>query len=151
MTAGPPASVALRGQRTEAGGGYGPPVVDSSAVESRVGEPLIQQSILLELLDRAPALIFVADAEMRYLAVNATACETLGYSREELLGLRVTDIAVAGDAPELYEDMMRRRGATGETAIRTKDGRVLPFRYAAHETSIAGMTYYMAIGLVASG
>jgi PAS domain-containing protein len=39
---------------------------------------VIQQSLLLELLDEAPALVLVADAQMRYLAVNATACRTLG-------------------------------------------------------------------------
>ena len=118
-------------------------------MESGIASPLIQQSILLELIDRAPALIFVADPEMRYLAVNSTACETLGYSREELLGMQVTEVAVAPEAPELYDEMKEQHGHTGETPIRTKDGRTLRFRYSALETSIAGMRYYISIGFVA--
>ena len=60
----------------------------------------MQQGLLYEAWDQAPALVFVADENMRYIAVNRTACETLGYTRDELLGLSVTDIAVAPDAPE---------------------------------------------------
>lgn len=109
---------------------------------------LIQQAMLLELLDHAPALVFVADQEMRYLAVNATACETLGYSRDELLAMRVTDVAVEPEAPELYAEMIEQHAQSGITRIRTKDGHLLPFRYAAGETALASLRYYIAIGFV---
>jgi PAS domain S-box-containing protein len=117
-------------------------------VESAIGEPLIQQSILLELIDRAPALIFVADPEMRYLAVNSTSCETLGYSREELLEMRVTDVAAEAEAPQMYQEMMRRRQQSGEATLRTKDDRLLHFSYVAHEVTLAGMRYYIAVGFI---
>jgi PAS domain S-box-containing protein len=119
-----------------------------SSDSSGLGRALIQQAILLELLDQAPALVFVADDEMRYLAVNTTACQTLGYTRDELLTMQVTDIAVESDAGVLYEDMMRRRAQSGTTQIRTKDGRLLPFRYAAHETALGALQYYIAVGFV---
>ena len=55
-------------------------------------------------------LVFVADDEGRYVAVNRHACETLGYSRRHLLGMRVTEAAVAPEAPELDETMLRLVG-----------------------------------------
>lgn len=36
-------------------------------------------------------------------SVNRHACEVLGYSREELLGMTVSEIAVDPEAPGLYE------------------------------------------------
>jgi PAS domain S-box-containing protein len=110
----------------------------------------MQQALLLELWDQAPALVFVADHEMRYLAVNQTACDVLGYTREELLGLRVTDVAVADDAGGLYDDLLEVARQTGTTRIRAKDGATHSFDYSARECTIAGLTYYISVGFVGS-
>jgi PAS domain S-box-containing protein len=58
-------------------------------------------------IDAAPMCVFVADAEMRYVAVNAYACELLGYAEEELLRMRVSDIAAYDEAPQEYDDRVR--------------------------------------------
>ena len=108
----------------------------------------VQQTLLAQVVDTAPALVFVADEEMRYVAVNQTACDVLGYTRDELLRLRVTDVAVADDAPELYTEMLQRRGQTGATSIRAKDGRLLRLLYRARQTQVAGMHYYVSVGFV---
>ena len=115
-----------------------------------LGRPVTQQALLLELWDQAPALVFVADAEMRYLAVNETACKVLGYTRGELLALRVTDIAIADNAEDLYDDMRELGRQSGRTRIRAKDGTMLVFQYAARECTIAGLTYYISVGFVGS-
>ncbi|OAI55481.1 hypothetical protein AYO48_00390 [Gaiella sp. SCGC AG-212-M14] len=99
----------------------------------------MQQGLLYEAWDQAPALVFVADENMRYMAVNRTACETLGYARDELLGLSVTDIAVAPDAPGLYNELMQSHELTGITLLCAKDGTLHPFRYAAKEGTISGL------------
>jgi len=52
-------------------------------------EVLIQTALLGEAVEAGPALIFVADEQMRYIAVNQFACSALGYTREELLGLYI--------------------------------------------------------------
>ncbi len=74
-------------------------------------------------------MVFVADDEGRYVAVNRQACETLGYSRRDLLGMTVPEVAVAPEARELYETMLREGRLQGTTPIRCSDGRLLTFRY----------------------
>jgi PAS domain S-box-containing protein len=100
------------------------------------------------VLDTAPLLVFVADEQMRYVAVNQTACDALGYTRAELLALLVTDVAVAPDASDLYEEMLHARRHEGSTPLRTKDGRLLAFFYNARETKVVGMRYYVAVGFL---
>ena len=60
---------------------------------SNVAQPLVQAGLLGEAIDRGPMLVLVADEEMRYVAANQLACDVLGYTRDELLGLRTTDVA----------------------------------------------------------
>ena len=44
-------------------------------------EALIQTALLGEAIESGPALVFVADEEMRYIAVNQFACDSLGQIR----------------------------------------------------------------------
>ncbi len=44
-----------------------------------------------------PAQVEV-DSSRRYIAVNDSACELLGYSRQELLNLRIDDISFPSGA-----------------------------------------------------
>jgi PAS domain S-box-containing protein len=111
-----------------------------------VSEPLIQASLIGEALDRGPALVFVADENMRYVAVNALACELLGYTREELLGLTVTDICRYEEAPQEYGTMLEQRMLEGEATLTRKDGSTFRFRYMAGETRVAGMLLYVSVG-----
>lgn len=128
------------------------PVSDPQVARKISGLALrpIQQFLLYDAIDAAPALIFVADDEMSYVAVNKTACEVLGYSREELLSMRVTDVAVSVEAPSLFEQMMRERSQQGDVELLTKDGVLLPFIYEAAETQIGGMQYWVSVGFVNS-
>ena len=109
-------------------------------------ESLIQASLIGEALDKGPALVFVADEDMRYVAVNALACATLGYTREELLGLKVTDVCRYDEAPQEYDAMLTARFVEGEATLSTKDGRTIPFRYMASETQMAGTLFYVSVG-----
>ena len=109
---------------------------------------LLQTTLLGEAIDRGPALVFVADEEMRYLAVNQYACEVLGYTREELLGLTVPDVANTPESADLYAHMLKSASDAGVTQIRCKDGRALTMRYAAKETTAAAMTFWVAVGFI---
>lgn len=110
-----------------------------------VSEPLVQSILLGDALEHGPVVILVADEEMRYVAVNAFACELLGYTREELLGMRITDIARYSEAPGEFDLMVARRELEGMTRIVRKDGSELTMRYRAGETRIAGLAYYVSV------
>lgn len=108
----------------------------------------VQQFLLYDAIDMGPALVFVADDDMNYLAVNNRACAVLGYSRAELLRMRVTDVAVSVEAPSLFAQMLNERSLQGDVMLRTKDGALLPFVYEAAEATIAGMTQWVSVGFV---
>ena len=111
-----------------------------------LAQPQVQQFLMYEALDEGPSLIFVADEEMKYCAVNQTACRILGYTREELLTLAVPDVAVAPEAPRIYNDMILARSHRGVTMIRAKDGQLLSLSYTAAEVRVSGLPYWVSIG-----
>jgi PAS domain S-box-containing protein len=102
--------------------------------------------VLATAVDAAPVCMFVADREMRYRAVNAYACELLGYSEQELLGMRVSDIAPYDEAPREYEAMMEAAYLQGMSRLRSKDGEELLLSYVAGELELDGETLYVSIG-----
>lgn len=110
-----------------------------------VAEPLVQAGLLGEAIDRAPDAVLVADESMRYLAVNQAACRLLGYTREELLTLRVSDVATSPGSSDDHDETRSRRGKTGTAVLRRKDGEEIAAAYRSHETKLAGMTVYVAI------
>ncbi|MEX2212277.1 MAG: PAS domain-containing protein [Gaiellaceae bacterium] len=112
-----------------------------------VAQPLVQASLLGEAIDPGPALVFVADEEMRYVAVNQAACEALGYTREELLGLRVVDVAPDGE--DDYSAMVSAGSASGRAELLRKDGSVLEIDYRASRTTAAQMTFYVSVAFPA--
>lgn len=109
---------------------------------------LIQMSLIGEAIDRGPALIFLADDEMNYVAVNECVAETLGYTRDEVLKMRVTDIVREPTAADEYDDMLLRRSRSGNAILTTKDGRELLFQYRASRTRVGGLDVYVSIGFV---
>jgi PAS domain S-box-containing protein len=113
------------------------------------GRPRAQRERILEAaIDDAPTCVFVADSEMRYLAVNRYACELLGYSEEELLQLRVSDIAKYEEAPAEYSEMVDSAYRRGASRIVCRDGEELLLRYVAGPFTIDGETLYVSIGRV---
>lgn len=115
-----------------------------------VAEALIQTALLGEAVDAGPALIFVADERMGYVAVNARACDVLGYSREELLALTVADVARSPDAGTEYDEMLVRGFRYGTAILTCKDGTEVPLQYRASKTTVAGLELYVSIGFVAT-
>lgn len=82
------------------------------------------------LLDMSNDVVEVIDPEtLRFIDVNETACRTLGYSREELLSMRVLDIDSAMDAAligQMEAALRKRHSAVFESAHRRKDGSTFP-------------------------
>ena len=112
----------------------------------RVAEPFVQTGLLGEAIDLAPAAVLVADENGKYVAVNRFACDMLGYTRAELLSLRVHDVSAEAEVEAHYDQFVKDRQAEGITSVRRKDGSLIEFRYRAGETTIAGLTYYVSVG-----
>jgi PAS domain S-box-containing protein len=112
-------------------------------------EALIQTALLGEAVDGGPALVFVADEDMRYIAVNEFACRTLGYTRDELLELRVSEVAREAAAPSQYDELLAEGSRHGTSILTCKDGSTVGFDYRATQTRVAGMHLFVSVGFVA--
>jgi PAS domain S-box-containing protein len=111
-------------------------------------ETLIQTGLIGEALDNGPVLLFLADEDMRYVAVNALACNLLGYTRQELLGLHVTDVCRFEEAPKQFDEMVGSGAREGEAMLTRKDGSEFRIAYTAGETRAAGMPFYISVARV---
>ncbi|MFP4476040.1 MAG: PAS domain S-box protein [Desulfatibacillaceae bacterium] len=82
------------------------------------------------VFEQAMDSIFIHDDQGRIVDVNKKACKSLGYSREELLGLSVRDIDPhaedRGDMEVLWGALARHFQATFEAVHRKKDGSLVP-------------------------
>jgi PAS domain S-box-containing protein len=107
-----------------------------------------RQHLLAVELEADRRIVFVADERMRYVAVNQRACELLGYTREELLALRVPEIAVAPSAEAEYQEMVAASARVGVAPIRAKDGRLFDLSYSASEIVVDGRRLFVSVGLV---
>ena len=110
------------------------------------GSKLDRVTVLATAIDNAPVCVFVADAEMRYVAVNAYACELLGYTEEELLTMHVPDIASYAEAPQEYATMRETAYLRGVSRIHCKDGEVVSLHYVAGEVQVDGELLYISVG-----
>ncbi len=112
-----------------------------------VAKSFVQVGLLGEAVDGAQVAVLVADEEGAYVAANRYACEMLGYSRDELVTLRVHDVTVDADVDAHYARFVNDKRERGTVMLRHKDGSTFPFRYAAGRTNISALTYYVSFGL----
>jgi PAS domain S-box-containing protein len=112
-----------------------------------VAETFVQLGLLGEAVDGAQVAVLVADEEGAYVAANRYACELLGYTRDELVTLRVSDVTVDADVDAHYARFVNEQRERGTVTLRRKDGSTFQFRYAAVKTNISALTYYVSFGL----
>ena len=91
----------------------------------------IEQELRLNqfFIDQATIGIFRIDEDGNIINVNSHACESLGYSREELYGMTVLDIDPTFTFEKWLEHrkkMRQMKSGTIETIHRRKDGTVFP-------------------------
>ena len=78
-----------------------------------------------------PDALFVHDHNGRIIEVNARACETLGYTREELLSMYVSDVDKNFDLREaqaLWIKVKDNERHSIESQHHRKDGSIFPVR-----------------------
>ena len=90
----------------------------------------------------------LVDREERVVDVNQRTCDWSGYSREELLKLKLAD-GVVGWTPAMSEEIWRRTSLEGpitlERTLRRKDGSTFPVEASASLVELGGQQYAMAL------
>jgi PAS domain S-box-containing protein len=100
------------------------------------------------LFDFASDAIFIHDIGGKFVEVNRTACERLGYSRDELLAMSPTDI----DLPEFAalvavreEELTSHRSTFLETAHVRREGVAIPVEVSATVIDLGGRKAILSI------
>ncbi|TPQ25726.1 EAL domain-containing protein [Methylomonas koyamae] len=99
-------------------------------------------------IDRVEESVCLIDAHARIRYVNAHACQALGYSKDEMLGLSVPDIDPNYQHaiwPEHWRELRENGSLTFESCHQTKDGRMFPVEVVANYFEADGQGYNMAM------
>ncbi len=109
-----------------------------------------QSQLFRRLIDRANDFIVVVDPETsRFLDVNQSFCTSLGYSREELLGMRVTEVDVNlpdHTAWQTFIELLRPvESRTSESQCRLKDGSLVPVEINASLLRLDEQSYLLGV------
>ena len=100
------------------------------------------------LVEYAADAFFLLDRAGRVLDVNRRACESLGYTREELLGLSVSDIEVKFEAEALADvrkEIVPGVPVTLEGTHRRKDGTTFPVEIRVGLVELGGVQHQFAL------
>ncbi len=98
-------------------------------------------------IDKTIDQAFWMTEDARFFYVNDAACQTLGYSREELVGMSVPEIDPT--FPEevfsrFWQQLKEKRAMTFEARHRSKDGRTYPVEIRANYVVFDGKEYNCA-------
>ena len=115
------------------------------------GEPSEESEQTFRMVfDNAPDGMLLADAESKkFIMGNASICQMLGYTRQEIVKLGVMDIHPAEDLPYVIDKFEKQ--ARGEISlarnipIKRKDASVFYADVSSSETRLSGRTYLMGI------
>ena len=94
------------------------------------------------LIDHASDPILLLDMDAVIIEVNTSACNVLGYTRDELLSMKLADVFTPEDLekrPMQIEYLLKHKKLLTERQWRTKDGRVLDMEV--HTKELEGQGY----------
>ena len=111
--------------------------ITSMVLASVVAERRRAREELQALFENAQEAILIANGESKYIDANPAASELTGYSRDELLALKVKDLtpnALQDSGVRMWKEFLTRGKMEGEFRIRRKDGTFVDveFRSVAH-------------------
>ncbi len=118
-------------------------------VAERTAELRASETRYRQLIEQAGDAIFLVDRDSgQLLDVNNQACCALGYSREELLALTVSDVDLATSREafvRLTEGLQPREHRTLERGHRRKDGSVFPVEVRVGLVKLAERNVFLAL------
>ena len=99
------------------------------------------------LIDQATDALFVVDVDGRLIDANREACQTLGYTRDELLQLSVPDVQKSVTLADLENDWQLQPGeaTTREGIHQRKDGSQFPVEVRLGRIEIGGRSVLLAL------
>jgi len=117
--------------------------------EERAERKRAEESLALTsfALDNVREAAFLVDENARFGYVNEEASRSLGYTREELLGMCVQDVDLdfVGSWPDHWAELKLNRSLTFESRQRAKDGRAFPVEINANYFEYGGKAYNLAL------
>lgn len=119
------------------------------AERSKLEESLVEAEQRYHTLfeQSADAIMLIDPDDGRLVDFNTRTCEYLGYSREDLAGMKVADIEAAAPPDDVLRNLQRlaREGGTFETRHRTRKGEVRDMLIHSRPVSIGGRILINAI------
>jgi PAS domain S-box-containing protein len=111
----------------------------------------VQEQHLFQLsMDRSGDAIIWMGADAGFIYVNEAACRSLGYSRDELLALKVFDIdanITSENWKTLWADLKAKGSEKMESLHRRKDGSVFPVEVTGNYVEFEGQEFNCAFAL----
>lgn len=106
-----------------------------------------QEALLGQAVAASGAGLLLNDDTLRYVAANSAACKLLGYTRDQLLGLRVPDVAEGptGGLVDAAREVLDGKIRHGTVSIRRKEGHSFPAQYVSAPATIGGVPYGVTI------
>jgi two-component system cell cycle sensor histidine kinase/response regulator CckA len=99
-------------------------------------------------IDHSGDAAFWVGPDGSFLDVNGTACKLLGYSRQELLGMKVPDInpGISRDRwPEHWKRVEPGHSLTMEAGLRTRQGALVPVEMLISHVAFDGKEYHCVL------
>jgi PAS domain S-box-containing protein len=90
------------------------------------------------IIDQASDGIFIADPNAYFIDVNSAGCRMLGYTKEELLKIRFTELIPESDVvanPPKFEELKRSEAVINERRLIKKDGTLIDVEISAKTLS----------------
>ncbi len=99
------------------------------------------------IVQNLPDAVFIAGPSANILEVNDAACEQLGYTREELLQMRISDLVPPDYQERVRERLSAPRGsATGRQSVHVrKDGTRVPVETVVVAAELEGEPVYLGV------
>jgi PAS domain S-box-containing protein len=114
---------------------------------------ILHESLLAEAWHNADVGVIVFDDRRTFLTANAAYLDLLGYSRQEISGLRAGSNLLADEDGRgaVIELLVHNQRLHGTMPIRRKDGGLLNVDYFVIPTRVARLPYYIALLWPADG
>ena len=120
-----------------------------SAGRRRAGQALrASEARFRTFVDHATDAFLLINEDLLVVDVNRQACESLGYRREELIGMHPRDFDVGLDKPSVDRLAQRTEGGeivTFETRHQRKDGTTFPVEIRSGTFRQGGKLFYLAL------